>query len=129
MLLCHRQADDGQERGFLCPHLEQSGKVWSPSSDGQGCWLSGVTADHPWVRLARLRVMQRDVPPRQISGKLTAALVHFVLEYVEVVGRRHGDDVVLGVPGGVEDLLVEVQTVHADFVLLALAARTHFAGL
>jgi len=68
-------------------------------------------------------------PPRQISGKLTAALVHFVLEYVEVVGRRHGDDVVLGVPGGVEDLLVEVQTVHADFVLLALAARTHFAGL
>lgn len=32
-------------------------------------------------------------------------------------------------PGSVKDLLVEVQTVHADFVLLALAARGHFAGL
>lgn len=55
MLLCHRQADDGQERGFLCPHLEQSGKDWSPSSDGQGCWLSAL----PQITLdeaARLQV-------------------------------------------------------------------------
>lgn len=60
---------------------------------------------------------------------LPAALVHLVLEYVEVVCGGHGDDVVLGVPGGVEDLLVEVQTVHADFVLLALATCRHLAGL
>lgn len=32
-------------------------------------------------------------------------------------------------PGSVEDLLVEVQAVHADFVLLPLAASGHFAGL
>lgn len=31
-----------------------------------------------------------------------------ILEYVEVVGGCHGDDVVLGVPGSVEDLLVEI---------------------
>lgn len=55
-------------------------------------------------------------------------LIHLVLEYVEVVCGRHSDDVVLGVPGGVEDLLVEVQTVHADFVLLAFATRRHLAG-
>lgn len=53
----------------------------------------------------------------------------FILEYVEVVSRRHGDDVVLRVPGGVKDFLVEVQTVHADLVLLAFAAGAHLAGL
>lgn len=31
-----------------------------------------------------------------------------LLEYVKVVGGCHGDDVVLRMPGGVEDLLVEV---------------------
>lgn len=68
-------------------------------------------------------------PPRQIPQELTLELVHFILEYVEVVGCRHCDDVVLGVPRSVKDLLVEVQTVHADFVLLAFAACGHFAGL
>lgn len=56
-------------------------------------------------------------------------LVHFVLEYVEVVGSRHCDDVVLGMPRSVKDLLVEVQTVHADFILLTFATSAHFAGL
>lgn len=56
-------------------------------------------------------------------------LVHFILEYVEVVGGCHSDDVVLRVPGCVQDLLVEVQTVHADLVLLAFPARTHLPGL
>jgi hypothetical protein len=32
------------------------------------------------------------------------------------------------VPGSVEYLLVEVQTVHADLVLLPLSARTHLQG-
>lgn len=32
-------------------------------------------------------------------------------------------------PGSVEDLLVEVQAVHADLVLLPLAAGGHFARL
>lgn len=61
--------------------------------------------------------------------QLLVPLVHLVLEYVEVVGRRHCDDVVLGVPGAVQDFLVEVQTVHADLVLLALAPGADLAGL
>ena len=52
-------------------------------------------------------------------------LVDFVLEDVEVVGGGHGDDVLLGVPGGVQDLLAEVQAVHADLVLATLAPDTH----
>ena len=32
-------------------------------------------------------------------------------------------------PGGVQDLLVEVQAVHADLVLATLPAHTHAAGL
>ena len=56
-------------------------------------------------------------------------LVHFVLEYVEVVGGCHSDDIVLRVPGSVEDFLVEVQAVYTDLVLLPLPAGTHLAGL
>lgn len=52
-------------------------------------------------------------------------LIHFVLEYIQVVGGGHSDDVLLRVPGGVKDLLVEVQTVHADFVFLSFAAGAH----
>ena len=43
--------------------------------------------------------------------------VEFVLEDVQVVGGGDGDDVLVGVPGRVEDLLGEVQAVHADVVL------------
>lgn len=46
--------------------------------------------------------------------------VEFVLEDVQVVGGGDGDDVLGGVPGRVEDLLGEVQAVHADVVLAAL---------
>ena len=48
-----------------------------------------------------------------------------LLEQEQVVGGGHRDDVLLGVPGGVEDLLVEVQAVHGDFILFPLTARTH----
>ena len=57
------------------------------------------------------------------------SLIHFALEYVEVVGRCHSNDVILGMPGSVEDLLVEVQTVHADLILLTFATRAHLTGL
>lgn len=43
--------------------------------------------------------------------------VEFVLEDVQVVGGGDGDDVLVGVPGRVQDLLGEVQAVHADVVL------------
>lgn len=56
-------------------------------------------------------------------------LVQFLLEYVQIVGGGHGNDVVQGMPGGVEDLLVKVQTVYTDLVLFALAARAYFARL
>ena len=56
-------------------------------------------------------------------------LVQLVLKYIKVVGGCHGDDVVLGVPGRVQDLLVKVQAVHTDLVLLPLPARAHLPGL
>lgn len=48
--------------------------------------------------------------------------VEFVLEDVQVVGGSDGDDVLGRVPGCVEDLLGEVQTVHTDVVLPALSS-------
>lgn len=51
------------------------------------------------------------------SGSLMHLGVEFVLEDVQVVGGGDGDDVLGGVPGGVQDLLGEVQAVHADVVL------------
>lgn len=48
--------------------------------------------------------------------------VEFVLEDVQVVGGGDGDDVLGRVPGRVEDLLGEVQAVHADVVLPALSS-------
>lgn len=60
---------------------------------------------------------------------MTTVLVHFFLEDVEVVGGCHGNDIFLRVPGGVQDLLVEVQAVHADLVLLPLAAGANPARL
>lgn len=47
--------------------------------------------------------------------------VELVLEDVQVVGGGDGDDVLIRVPGSVEDLLGEVQAVHADVVLSALS--------
>lgn len=35
-------------------------------------------------------------------------LIHLVLKYIQVVCGSYGDDVLLGVPGCVQDLLVEV---------------------
>lgn len=57
------------------------------------------------------------------------SLVDLVLEYVEVVGGGHGDDVLRRVPGAVQDLLAEVQAVHTDLVLASLASHTHLPGL
>jgi len=62
------------------------------------------------------------------GGGAQCSLVDLVLEDVEVVGGRHGDDVLVRVPRGVKDLLAEVQAVHADLVLAALPTDTHLAG-
>ena len=48
-----------------------------------------------------------------------------LLKQKEIVGSCHRDDVLLRMPGRVEDLLVEVQTVHGDLVLLPLAPGAH----
>lgn len=115
------------KRVFLCPHLEQSGKVWSPSINGQGCWLLAL----PQITLGeaeRLQVVQVTTL-RQISHNPTCLLVYFILEYVEVICRCHCNDVVLGMPSSVKDFLVEVQTIHADFILLAFPSSAHLAGL
>lgn len=70
-------------------------------------------------------------PPRRRPGSVPAlaSLVDFVLEYVQVVGGSHGDNVLRRVPGRVQDLLIEVQTVHTNLVLLSLTACTHFPRL
>lgn len=60
---------------------------------------------------------------------MTTVLVHFFLEDVEVVGGCHSDDIFLRVPGGVQDLLIEVQAVHTDLILLPFAACTNPAWL
>lgn len=56
-------------------------------------------------------------------------LIHLVLKYIQVVCGSYSNDVLLGVPGRVQDLLVEVQAVDADLVLLPLAAGAHLARL
>lgn len=56
-------------------------------------------------------------------------LIHLVLKYIQVVCGGYSDDVLLGVPGRVQNLLVEVQAVHADLVLLPLAAGADLARL
>lgn len=48
--------------------------------------------------------------------------VEFVLKYVQVVGGSDSNDVLVGMPGGVEDLFGKVQTVHADVVFPPLPA-------
>lgn len=56
-------------------------------------------------------------------------LVEFLLEYVQIVGGGHGNNVVQWMPGGVDDLLVKVQAVYTDLVLLAFPPCAYFAGL
>ena len=58
-----------------------------------------------------------------------ASLVGLVLEYVQVIGGSHGNDVLRWVPGRVQNLLAEVQAVHAHLVLLSLPTCTHSARL
>lgn len=53
-------------------------------------------------------------------------LIDFVLENVQVVGGCHGYHIIFGVPRGMQDLLVEVQAVHADFILLPLPTCGNF---
>lgn len=53
------------------------------------------------------------------------SLVDLVLEDVKVVCGCHSDNVLLGVPRRVKDLLAEVQAINADLVLATLPAHTH----
>lgn len=55
-------------------------------------------------------------------------LVDLILKYIKVIGGCHSDDVLGGMPGGVEDFLAEVQAVHADLVFAALSSNAHLAG-
>ena len=47
----------------------------------------------------------------------------------EVVGGGDGEDVVFGVPGGMEDFFVEVETVDGNLVLLPFVGDADFARL
>ena len=46
-----------------------------------------------------------------------------LLKQKEIVGSCHRDDVLLRMPGRVQDLLVEVEAVDEDLVALALPRR------
>lgn len=59
----------------------------------------------------------------------SASLVNFVLEYIQVIGGSYSNNALHGVPGCVKDLLIEVQTVHANLVFLSLTPCTYFPGL
>jgi len=50
-----------------------------------------------------------------------------LLEEEEIVCGRHGDNILLWMPGSVEDLLVEIETVHRDLVLFPLPTRTYLS--
>lgn len=56
-------------------------------------------------------------------------LVQLFLEYVQIVGGGHSNDVVQGVPGSMEDLLIEVQAVYTDLILFTFPTCAHFARL
>lgn len=56
-------------------------------------------------------------------------LVQFLLEYVQIVGGGHGNNVVQWMPGSVDDLLVKVQAVYTDLVLFAFPTCAYFARL
>jgi len=50
-----------------------------------------------------------------------------VLIQVKIVGGGDGEDVIFGMPGGVQYLLVEVEAVDGDFVLAPFVGRRHLA--
>ena len=52
-----------------------------------------------------------------------AASVPLAVEYIKIICGGHCNDMVVGVPGGVKDLAMEVQTVHGYLVLLLLTAN------
>lgn len=55
-------------------------------------------------------------------------LVDLILKYIKVIGGCNGDDVFVGMPGGVEDFLAEVQAVNADLVFATFTTDAHLAG-
>lgn len=62
-------------------------------------------------------------------GPPVSSLINFVLEYIQVIGGSYSNNALHGVPGCVKDLLIEVQTVHANLILLPLTPCAHFPGL
>lgn len=54
-------------------------------------------------------------------------LVQFFLEYVQIVGGGHSNDVVQGMPGSMKDLLIKVQTVYTDLILFTFPTCAYFA--
>lgn len=55
--------------------------------------------------------------------------IQFLLEYIKVIDCCQGNNIILRMPGGVEDLSAEVQAVHPDLVPLTPASRAHPPGL
>ena len=131
MSRCHRHALGNQGRDFTpaTTGLNSEGNAWELRSIRGLSRTDGIKTKQMGGRGTKWPSASdrtHHVGRGEVVGAVRVA--HFVLEDVEVVDGRHGDDVVVGVPGRVQDLLVEVQTVHADLVLLALAAAATAAA-
>lgn len=95
--------------------------------------LASLNPDEKCDVKGQTRVTLQKIGPSVSFGRRALYLLcmvmtmgrHSVLKNIEVVAGSDGDDVVFGVPGGVEDFLAEVQTVHADVCLFPLPAHTH----
>lgn len=56
-------------------------------------------------------------------------LLELILKYKQIVCGGDGNDVLLWMPGGMQNLFVEIEAVHTDLVLLSFATGAHFAWL
>lgn len=117
----------------------QAGQIPSVYCDSLFVLCSNRNHPQRWVRswdAWRVGARHSPVPPLPVAapargrwGRLVHVGVHLVLEDVQVVGGCDSDDVLGRVPGRVQDLLGEVQAVHADVASQSpLAARTRVAG-
>ena len=104
------EADERCSRlAFVCAGFQEDRRI---------CWYHSFPSGHPDDD-ATFSLL----PPREEQPSLNE--LELVLEQEEVVGGCDGDDVLVRVPGGVQDLLVEVKAVNVDLVLLPLATRAN----
>ena len=51
-------------------------------------------------------------------------MLELILKQKEIICSRHRNDIFSGMPCGMQDLLIEVQTVHTNLILLTFTTGT-----